>query len=426
MLTKKTMQMTVRHFALRSPRVPLHALGICSTLALGCASAAPDEATAQRSEDIIGGFHADSPELNHTGAVVAIDPTTQEPFAFCSSMLIGPETVVTAKHCAVVLPDAQFQGFQVAWAAGPHAQSPIELIPIAAVETSPGDVGGFVAMGRDVAVLHLEHPSSLTPATPAPFTDDLLGTSMVSIGYGVFGALGASDDQRRIGRETVAAVEGRPLEAMLGSFENFIEWYFTGTVTEDDYLVNFPPDDPFIASLRLQFDALVLYDQHEAVTGLAPSDTQSCFGDSGSPLARYTRDGGWRTYGVVSGGLSSLRMQCDFGTVFSTFGPQSFAFLQQALTWEDPCGDVPPSGACDGDVAQTCETNYIGNIRRLVEQDCAAQGLACVSSPEGTGCGVVPPPEEPEEPEPGAQDVVLELVRNAFRPVVGRSLTWGN
>jgi hypothetical protein len=398
---------------------------LLGSLLVAC-SGSPEPDLRGRSQDIIGGFHADSPALDHVGALVAIDPTTNVPFAFCSSTLIGPETVVTAKHCAAVLPDAQFANFQVAWAAGPHAETPLELIPIASTETAPGDVGGFVNMGRDVAVVHLDRPTAIEPATPKPFTSALVGSAMVSVGYGVYGATGVSDDQRRIGRETVAGTAGPAFELILGSFENFVEWYFTGQTTPDDYLVNFPPDDPFIAILRHEFDALVLYDQHEAVTGLAPTDTQSCFGDSGGPLARVTRAGAWETYGVVSGGLGSLRSACDFGTVFSTFGPQSYAFVEASLDWVDPCGDVTAAGTCDGDIAVACETNFIGNIRRLVEVDCADQGLECVTSEQGTGCGSVPPTEPTDPPEPGAEDLVLDAVRNAFLPEIARGLNWEN
>jgi hypothetical protein len=401
-------------------------LTLLGTLLVACSGESPDAELQTSARDIIGGFRADSPELDHVGALVAIDPTTGVPFPFCSSTLIGPETVVTAKHCAAILPNAQFQNFQVAWAAGPRAETPLDLIPIASTETAPGDVGGFVGYGRDVAVVHLDRPTAIEPATPQPFSSALLGTAMVSAGYGVYGATGASDDRRRIGRETVAGTEGRALEVILGSFENFVEWFFTGQVTPDDYLVNFPPDDPFIEFLRQQFDALVLYDQHEAVTGLAPNDTQSCYGDSGGPLARFTRQGGWETYGVVSGGLSSLRSVCDFGSVFSTFGPESFAFLEATLDWVDPCGEVTASGRCEGDVAVTCETNFIGNIRRLAQLDCSAAGLSCVSSAEGTGCGAVPEPEPPEPPEPGAEEQLLDTVRSASRPLIARNPAWEN
>jgi hypothetical protein len=422
MTIQMTSQQTRR--GLRLAALSHAALSLAALSLTACSGDGPDPAIAETARDIIGGFHADSPALDHVGALVAIDPLTNEPFEFCSSTLIGPETVVTAKHCAVVLPDAQFAGFGVAWAVGPDVQEATELIPIAAVETAPGDVGGFVAMGRDVALVHLDRPSSIPPATPQLFTDALIGTAMVSVGYGVHGASGISDEHRRIGRETVAGTEGRALELLLGSFENFVEWAFTGQVTDADFLATLPPDDPNIPILRDQFDALLLFDQHEAVTGLAPTDTQSCFGDSGGPLARFTRNGGWQTYGVVSGGLSSLRSACDFGSVFSTFGPETFAFIEASLDWVDPCGDVSASGACDGNVAVTCETNFIGNIRRLVEVDCSAEGLTCVSSDAGTGCGSIPQPEPTDPPDPGAEELLLDTVRQSFLPVIARGLSW--
>lgn len=412
----------------RSSAPALGAACLLTTLSLAACSGdgAGSPTPAERGQAVIGGFPAGSPALDHFGALVAIDPTTGEPFEFCSGTLIGPETVVTAKHCAVVLPDAQFQGFEVAWATGADATAPTELIPIAAVDTAPGDVGGFVGVGRDAAVVHLDRPSGIPPATPQPFTDDLIGAAMVSVGYGVHGASGQFDDHRRIGRETVAATEGRALELMLGDFESFVEWAFTGQVTPEDFLATFPPDDPTLDFLRLQFDALVLFDGHEAVTGLEPSDTQTCSGDSGGPLARFTRAAGWETFGVVSGGLNSLRSACDFGSVFATFGPVTFAFIERSLDWVDPCEDVGASGTCDGSVAVRCETNFIGNIRRRVTVDCSEQGLECVSSETGTGCGEIPPSEPSEPPDAEARQLVLDAVRQASRPLVARGLTWSD
>ena len=391
--------------------------------ALGCSARTEQPAVEQRGLDIIGGSHADSPELNHTGALVFIDPTTNVPSPFCSSTLIAPETVVTAKHCAAIFPQIENAGFKLAWAVGPHASAPLELIPVVAADTSPGDVGGFVQMGRDVAVAYLEHPSTIPPAVPKPGAEATVSRPMVSIGYGVFSAGGSSDDQRRIGRETVAAQSGKVFEIMFGSFENFVEWEFTGQVTDEDFLANFPPDDPTIAQLRALFDTQLLFDQHEVVTGLAASDTQSCFGDSGGPLAGFT-NGHWETYGVVSGGLSSLRSACDFGTVYSTFGPDSLAFLQKAVTWTDPCGDVSAQGQCDGNVATRCETSLVAGIRRLQTEDCAAQGLTCVASGAGVGCGAVPEPVAAQAPEIGAKEKLLRLMQDSFHPEIERTLSW--
>jgi hypothetical protein len=134
--------------------------------------------------------------------------------------------------------------------------------------------------------------------------------------------------------------------------------------------------------------------------------------------------GVFETYGVVSGGLPSLRSVCDYGGVFSMFGPVSFAFLEQALEWVDPCGEETRVGRCDGDIARRCESNLGANIRRIETEDCAAQGLACVSSEVGVGCGSVPEPELQNPPSEAELETVLQSVRDASRPELVRSVPW--
>ncbi len=97
-------------------------------------------------------------------------------------------------------------------------------------------------------------------------------------------------------------------------------------------------------------------------------------------------------------------MVCDFGSVFSMFGPQMIACLESWLQWVDPCGDVSNVGLCDGNVARNCETNFNGNIRRLAEEDCSVSGLACVTGETGAGCGAPPEPGPVEQPDPQAPE----------------------
>jgi hypothetical protein len=392
---------------------------------VACSGPAADPELGQSQHDIIGGFHASSPELDHTGALIAVDPLTDEPFAFCSSTLIGAQTVVTAKHCAVLYPQLELSGYGLFWGVGSDAQNPTQLIPVVAAESAPGDIGGFVGLGRDVAVLHLDRaPEGLTPATPRGLDASFEGEVLVSIGYGVHGASGAADDQRRVGRETVAATNGRVHELLFGTFESFVEWYFTAQVSDVDYIALLLEQDPaiqeFLDQLQDWFDAYVLLDRHEAVTGLGPADSQSCYGDSGGPLARPTADG-WETYGVVSGGYFSLRMACDFGTVFSTFGPVTLPFLEAQRTWTDPCGEVDAAGVCEGEIARRCESSFTGAFRRLASEDCAALGQLCVSGENGVACGAEPPPP-PEPTEPPFD--VLAAVRASFAGPLSAQLPW--
>jgi hypothetical protein len=394
-------------------------------LTTACSAPAPDPELDRSQHDIIGGFHASSPELDHTGALVAVDPTSGELIPFCSSTLIGPQTVVTAKHCAVLYPQLEQSGYGLFWGVGPDGQNSTELVPVVAAEAAPGDIGGFVGLGRDAAVVHLDRvPEGLTPVTPRALDESFVGEALVSIGYGVHGADGSFDDQRRIGRETVAATSGRVHEVLFGSFENFVEYWFTGQVSDVDYIAVLLEEDPtleeYLDQLRGFFDAYLLLDRHEAVTGLAASDTQTCYGDSGGPLARPTADG-WETYGVVSGGYGSLRLACDFGTVYSTFGPVTLAFLDAQRSWTDPCGEVAADGVCEGAIVRRCESSFTGAFRRLASEDCAALGQVCVSGDNGAACAVEPEPE-PAHTEPPFD--VLAAVRASFTGTLSAQLPW--
>jgi hypothetical protein len=359
-------------------------------LAFACGDSAHAPDLERKEQPIIRGTIAESAELNHTGALLAIDRETLEPQLFCTATLIAPESVVTAKHCALTAFQAESLDLDVAWLAGPSLANPLEVIPVVAVELAPLNSGGFLRIGSDVAVLHLEHATSVPAATPLALGDELIGRAMVSIGYGIFSPDGDEDERRRSGSETLAAVRGPVLEPMFGSFENYVEWSLTGEVTDFDYLQMFLPGDFFgqflLRSLRSDFDSQLLLDGYEAVTGRAPGDTQTCSGDSGGPLALQAEDGSWQTYGVLSGGLYSGHSVCDYGSVFATFGPDTLAFVTRAQSWVDPCGELPARGECRGSVAVSCDTGLIEARRDLVSRDCAESGQVCFLGTNGVEC----------------------------------------
>jgi hypothetical protein len=357
-----------------------------SATACGAGDRPGDTREAGASFAIIRGVVAPSPELDHTGALMYRSRGTGALGPLCTATLISPETVVTAKHCISVLPIFESMGLDVLFAVGPDHDAPIDLIPVAAVAGAPGDEGGEGGYGRDVAVAHLDRPVvGVTPAVARPFTADLLGVTMVTLGYGMSSADGAIDGLRRIGRETVEAVSGLTYEAMFGDFESFAERMVTNQITDFDILPTLSEGD--LAELQALYASGVLLDQHEAVTGRTPGDTQSCHNDSGGPLALPSPQGGWEVYGVVSAGPDSSRSICDFGQVFATFGPVTFPFLEREQQWSDPCGDVDAGGLCEGDVAVRCQTGFNPAERRLVEDDCAARGDACIVSAGAAGCG---------------------------------------
>jgi hypothetical protein len=362
--------------------------------------------------EIIGGQRATSASLNHTGALVVEYDGEIEPF--CTATLIAPETVVTAKHCAEI---AEW-GYDVYFGVGPDAYLPDELIQVASFDTAPLDDGGFVGMGRDVAVMYLDHTpeSNITPVAPKPSAELNTGDRMVSLGYGVFTARDNYDGRRRIGRETVVSKEGLTFEAMLGDFESFVEWWFTGDVTDEDYL-EIVDDEEYISYLMDLYESEVLMAGDEIVSGGGANDTQSCYGDSGGPLMKYVSGSGWGTFGVVSGGLNSNQSVCDYGTVFATFGPEVMSFLEAAQTWEDPCGDLGPGGTCDGNTAVNCVTNLVEKVRTFSEQNCDEVNKTCVLLDDGAYCGIVPNSSSQAETPAAEVDLhtaVEETLKDAY------------
>jgi hypothetical protein len=200
----------------------------------------------------------------------------------------------------------------------------------------------------------------------------LLGASLVTLGYGVSSASGQIDGLRRIGRETVSAVAGNAYQALFGDFESFVEYLSFGTISTRNAVPELAADPTLgdLAALQQEYDGSRLLPGDEIVTGKAPGDSQSCEVDSGGPLLRFTREGVWETYAVVSSGLRLERPLCAFGQIFASFGPSTFDFLAAERGWQDPCGDVGATTDCVAGVRQRCQTSFAQGVRRLVEEAC--------------------------------------------------------
>ncbi len=101
-------------------------------------------------------------------------------------------------------------------------------------------------------------------------------------------------------------------------------------------------------------------------------------------------------YGVISGGLGSTSLICDYGGVHAVFGPDVKAFLDKAKKWVDPCKGASVAGTCSGKVASRC-TSPLEGPRRLVKFNCASLGQVCAIQPDGTaGCSDPPPKKKPK------------------------------
>jgi hypothetical protein len=407
--------MTVRGLGFRG----LGSLAPAVALVVGACSDRPDGPGALElglaAQPIIGGLVASNPLLDHTGTLSYRVRESGDTGALCSASLIAPQTLVTAKHCISVMATFERVGIDVFWAPGPDFNQPLELIPVVAVAGAPGDEPGFAGYGRDVGVAHLDAPSEGVPLLGIqPFRRDLLGVSMVTLGYGISSAAGVIDGLRRVGRETVSQVEGSAYAGLFGDFESFVELVVTGQSTELDVLpqVEANPTLANLPALRAEFDAAILLPDHEVVTGKSPGDTQSCELDSGGPLALVNENGDWESYGVVSAGPRLGRPICAFGQVFAVFGPLTYAFLESERIWDDPCGELSALGRCEGDRLVRCESSFATSVRRRVEVDCSASGSACRVSGEGASCSAPgaggaakpEPPALPERVDPGGAD----------------------
>jgi hypothetical protein len=432
-------------------RPPLAAgIALAGLLTVACSQQEPTSATESQNDNqsLIGGFAANDTRLNGSGSLVVVWP-----FGFtdllCSAALLTPESVLTAKHCADVIPMAYSFGAKVAYAVGPDSRAPLKLMEVVAYETAPGDIGGFVGYGRDVAILHLDHPLTDAPTVDVGATsDEDLGSPFAAIGYGVQDN-GFSYGTRRLGKQALKGREGKVFEIMFGSFEAFLDWFLTGNVNPNDFLrpagrppTSSPPDGggtggsggggggmggaggtggmgadgggvpPWLIDLARQiYDTTVLEKDYEVVTGGTPGDAQPCFGDSGSSLIRKVEDR-FVSYGVVSGGIGSRDLICDMGTVYATFGPETLAFIERAKEWVDPCGDRDSTGFCDGNVARRC-TNAAEGRRRMVEFDCSLLGMACNMDSGQVSCDSnafgPPPPPRPRPPREGTPELQREV-----------------
>ena len=393
--------------------------------------------------ELIGGVEANSPALDAIG-ILGVTSTYVDCYSgqritqdrpVCTASLIGERTVLTAKHCVEGLGGGGYDSAPF-FALGPDATHPTRKIEIIDVERSPVDYGGFNELGRDVAVVHLA--SSVTDVRPlryAPLLPTAVGSRYGAIGYGIQNNSYVSGT-RRAGNVTVNALEGRVYELIFGSFEAYREWYLStmgwypgGPIVIDDEpspigvaIDGGVPSTPVARDgavtpptrdggsvdggfsdyqdsyLRSLYENTRLLPGYEAYVGNRSGDAQLCNGDSGSPLVQSV-DGELVAYGVVSGGIDSRELVCDYGAVYATFGPETIAFLDQALQYIDPCDGASTSGTCSGSVATRC-TNIDEGKRRLTVTDCALLGQTCATASNGNAVCATPGEVPVVLPEP--------------------------
>lgn len=248
---------------------------------------------------------------------------------FCSATLVSPRTILTAKHCSPLLEVARSPdiGAKAYFGMGPNASSPERLIKIQAESLVPPEVGGFLALGSDLAFYVLDEAvtdvtplrltsTSLSEAdlaqtlTTVGFGEDVLApTSMFLTGHGV----------RHAGAQTIKSFHGNLPAQIYGTKANCVAGIPMASQTES-------------ASCETRdrhencdgYERAVLMDGYEVWAGEEKTDAQTCFGDSGGPLIRGGQSAP-ELVGVVSWGWWSGETPCSHGTVFALIGNEAIS-----------------------------------------------------------------------------------------------------
>jgi V8-like Glu-specific endopeptidase len=382
-------------------------------------------------QEIIRGFASAGYEAVGTVGIVY----KGQYYMLCTATLVAPQVVLTAKHCAVFLDDMftppglvgqpLLAAYKVAFATG-NANKPTAIYEAVDSYASTDWSEGFVGLGNDVAVYLLK--DKVTDLKTLPFatealSPDFLGKKAVAMGYGsqtnLQDATGELDGSRKAGSVTVSSYDAKVYELIFGSFDAFLkdlEKYYGAAVIKECLA-----DKDCQAMVQGWYDNTKLKTGYELWAASQKGDAVTCHGDSGGPLLLKTASASdtpkLQILGVVSGGMGSDELACDYGTVYATFGPTTQELLKNALAWEDPCSlgaeTLSTTGTCDGTVATRCSNGSEGH-RTVLSMDCALLDQTCDVVDGLAGCvdaegRTAEPKKTPvEAPAPGVLQGAVE------------------
>jgi len=293
------------------------------------ADSAPEDGTDEAGtaqQAILDGTAATHPKFGAVGALVFALPEYGVLDVFCSATLVAPDAIVTARHCTPNIDLAPELGLMAAFAIGPDAFAPTELLFITdyvAAPAAPGKEKGLLQDGgRDVAVAHLESAATtVVPAKLGLFDNHMLGDKFQLAGYGVSDAFGVYG-QRFAGPGTARAIKGHWYELLFrGNYRAYLDWYFTDA----------PSALPSQAEAKEWWKSYRLESNYELLAGGLRGEAVACYGDSGGPLLRGTKASNMTVYGVsfaVEGSISSV---CDLGGGYLVFNRKMLNFVRSAL-----------------------------------------------------------------------------------------------
>jgi hypothetical protein len=314
---------------------PLRRASVIATIALSACLQTPETSEAPpgssplelgtTTQAIIGGEPAPGAELAAVGAIVYYLPEVGVLDTFCSGTLIAKKAIVTARHCTPSIDLAIESGLVPAFAIGPDAFNPTQVVPITGYVTappSPDGAGLLLDGGRDVAIAYLEsRPTDVKPAKIGKWDNELLGERFTIAGYGI----NNTDffyGERYSGKITARAIKGRWYKLLFdGDYEAYHEWYFT------DSAAALPSEEEALE----WWDIYRLENKFELLAGGLPGEAVGCFGDSGGPLLKGKRANDLTTYGVSFATEATLSTVCGLGGGYLVFNEKIRRFIEDAL-----------------------------------------------------------------------------------------------
>lgn len=298
----------------------------------GCAGEAGDapepERAAEASQAIIGGTPAVGDKYAAVGGLVEaiIDPYygILAYSTFCSATLVGPQEIITARHCTKYLDNLSYPDSGIFFAIGENAYFPDQYVQVVAYENAPrGREGNGLLRdgGRDVAVMYLDsEPEGVVPAKIGRFSKHMLGQKFEIVGFG-------RNDDFIDGARYRGVARARQMHGLWYSalFDHnpwkYWNWYWTDADTEPSWREG-----------REWWRTYRLESGYELLAGGDEGEALGCFGDSGGPLLRGRTADELTVYGVGFATEASKSRVCDNGSAFLVFHKHDILrFLKRAL-----------------------------------------------------------------------------------------------
>lgn len=291
--------------------------------AFGCAG--EGTAPAATDEDLRGGKLAFAAAYDAVG-ILGHQGADGKAVTGCTGTLIGPKTVITAKHCVRDEADGSDNRIEegLVFFVGTTASKWTQKSKVLSAKVAPSAPGGYIGYGSDVAVLTLESELKgiryARTASTLPMAS-MVGKPMFMVGFGF--NQNEVDGVRRMGNLTLRATAGRPLELIFKTLPKFLA--FAAKAEKDPAIANSVDDRAAMAAYAYNYG--LLQDQ-EAFVGLGSADAQPCRNDSGAPVLLEDAKG-LVVWAVASGSLKLSDKSCgNYGSFVATLGPSVQPLLE--------------------------------------------------------------------------------------------------